>query len=517
MLKTTPRDMIYIILFLVLVLAMWTGLSLLPGPVIEHVPYATRGSHDLTGTDFTDTIYRLEQAWETWPGKLYTPDELEDAEEPIQYNCDQPCATHRETLKLTPGITYGISNRSSDYAMRMFLNGEEIVTAGNPGATEEENVPGVREFVYYFTPQTETVEIVVQSSNYIHYRDGTKAPLLLIGTAENIADYVRNFTLKSGIIFGCLVMAFLYHLAVFLLNRRQLASLVFGLLCLVVGIYSTERFVSLTLTVYRLGYVAMIFSVAGLVLLVNILFPDTLNKRLLLAYFAICGAYLVMSLLAHPLLVTRVLQVFQIISICMIVYSLVCLILKRRERELKNALAFLGVALFGLSTLYDILYKNGLGPNLLINDQRVVDGAAGMVLMVTCYAMVIAIEQTEVNRRLEEAKTALAAAKARYIALSQEKENGNLAEKAPTSFSELGLTRREKEIALLLLDGRRRDEIAELLSISRGTINTHCTNIYRKANVTSVTEFTRLMLPRGGTKEKNDEKAMILDKNHSAE
>ncbi|MFA6858049.1 MAG: helix-turn-helix transcriptional regulator [Treponema sp.] len=52
-----------------------------------------------------------------------------------------------------------------------------------------------------------------------------------------------------------------------------------------------------------------------------------------------------------------------------------------------------------------------------------------------------------------------------------------------------GLSRRETDVADLLLQGKRTDEIADLLFISTATVKTHIQNIYRKYNVTSRMEF----------------------------
>lgn len=495
-----PRDILYIGLFLLLVLALWLGLSLLPGPALVRLPPEAKGGYDLTGVNFTDNVYYLYQAWETWPEKLYTPDELPKAGPSITYSDNYPYATHRQTLVLAPGVTYGISLRSSDFAMRMFLDGEEIFTAGNPAATEAENVPSVRQVLYYFTPKTDRVEIVVQSSNYVHYLDGTKAPHIVLGRAENVAAHARAKDIKSGVIFGCLMTAFLYHLAVFLLNRRQRASLVFGLLCLLVGLVGVEGFVVLGdgmywLAVYRLGYAATIFSLAGFVLLVDLLFPGALHKWVVRWYYAVCGAYLALALLAHTMVVTRVLAAFHAVSVAMILYLILRLAPTLRQGRLKNMLAFLGIALFGLFAVYVMLYRNGIGPALYINNQPVVTVEAGLVLLVACYAMVLAIQQAEVNRRLERAREQLAEAKTRYESLqARAKEAEN--ERSPAGrLADFGLTKRENEVALLLLAGKSRAEITQVLSVSRGTVNTHCTNLYRKAGCTSVAELTRLVLP----------------------
>ena len=62
-------------------------------------------------------------------------------------------------------------------------------------------------------------------------------------------------------------------------------------------------------------------------------------------------------------------------------------------------------------------------------------------------------------------------------------------------LSDFGLTRRETEVAMLLLDSKSRDEIADLLFISMGTVNTHCTNIYKKVGCGSAKELAALVMP----------------------
>lgn len=55
----------------------------------------------------------------------------------------------------------------------------------------------------------------------------------------------------------------------------------------------------------------------------------------------------------------------------------------------------------------------------------------------------------------------------------------------------LGLTRREEEILLLLLDNMNNKQISEELYISLGTVKAHIHNIFQKADVTSRSELLR--------------------------
>lgn len=71
---------------------------------------------------------------------------------------------------------------------------------------------------------------------------------------------------------------------------------------------------------------------------------------------------------------------------------------------------------------------------------------------------------------------------------SEEKKKGKLAELGKKH----GLTNRELEIALLLAEGMRVNEIAEELCISVATVRNHTNRIYRKLDVHSVKDLKRI-------------------------
>jgi len=62
-----------------------------------------------------------------------------------------------------------------------------------------------------------------------------------------------------------------------------------------------------------------------------------------------------------------------------------------------------------------------------------------------------------------------------------------------TALEKFNLTRRERQVAELLLRGKSADEISEELSISPNTAKVHVLRIYRKSNVTSRAEFLFIM------------------------
>ncbi|MCL2751342.1 MAG: helix-turn-helix transcriptional regulator [Firmicutes bacterium] len=63
------------------------------------------------------------------------------------------------------------------------------------------------------------------------------------------------------------------------------------------------------------------------------------------------------------------------------------------------------------------------------------------------------------------------------------------------SLAAADLTPREKGIAILLLYGKSRNEIAVLLGVSENTVKTHTRHIYKKAGVKNQKMFMRKYMP----------------------
>jgi hypothetical protein len=172
---------------------------------------------------FEDINYLIsKESWESWTEKLYTPEDLTDenisgqsrlldaeAYKTLQY------ATHRLRLSLPPGRIYGIKLTSSDYSMRLYINGEEIDSVGVPGETRETTVPRVQNRVYYFSAELGEAELVVQAANFVHAADGAWPPDFYIGSHENITTQNTVSAALAFLVVGYLLTAFFDHLEAF--------------------------------------------------------------------------------------------------------------------------------------------------------------------------------------------------------------------------------------------------------------------------------------------------------------
>jgi DNA-binding CsgD family transcriptional regulator len=332
---------------------------------------------------------------------------------------------------------------------------------------------------------------LVQSSNWVH-KEGAFAPNFIVGTAENIETYKLHTLMMSFLITGVLLTAFLYHLGLFILNRRRVVTLVFSLCCLLLAAMGTtvvELFISSYnwYVAIRLEYVIHFLTFALLALFMQLLFPRLLHRYVMRAYYALAGVYILITLVLSSPVFSSLLIGFQAVSVGMMAYALVRLAMQLRERKAHNTLAFVGmlpVCLFGIN---DLLQTNDIGFLGNIAGQFFSTPLA-LCFFVFCYALVVALDYADTERRLEDSQQQVIEAQKHYRALLEAQKDWQ-PHATPADFN---LSEREKEVLWLLLDGKSRKEISEVLFISMGTVNTHCSRIYKKTETNSLVKLSKL-------------------------
>lgn len=405
------REYLYVAGFFCVVLALWTALYLMPQPIQVNAPNAEMFG-ELASADFGGVIYRFGGVWESWPERLYAPAELYRGfprqSDTVDYSGVQ-YITHRLRLALPDGVIYAITMTSADFSMRIFINGAEIDSVGEPGTTRETTVSRVLEKTYVFTPVDGTVEIVIQAANFVHSKAGCRPPVFYIGKHGDITRFVDAGTSMGFLVTGCLLAGFFYHLGLFCLNRKRKPELVFAISCLLLTIMSKKLYF-LLFPAYdwfigiRVEYAIHFLTFVTLTFFVETLHPRILHKPVTRVFYALAAVFL-LTLFSDPRVFTGLLVWFEIASAFMILYILARLAAALRGGTMKNWLSFAGVLALGLLGLNDMLYYRGIIVIPPISGQFFLT-PFGMVFFVFCYAIVLSIEHAETERAMRAAREA---------------------------------------------------------------------------------------------------------------
>lgn len=171
---------------------------------------------------------------EYYVGRLYTPEDFSGGDI-LQGSSEDKYATFRIVLPLDKGVTYGISGETATYAQRVYINGKIVNETGAVCDNAQEFIPTSDKYTVYFTPQTDTTEIIIQHA-WFNHRTGTVHKLSL-ATAPIITANDRAQTIYDGLIAGTLLAMAIFFFGMFLLGNRRYSMLWFSLSCFAAALH----------------------------------------------------------------------------------------------------------------------------------------------------------------------------------------------------------------------------------------------------------------------------------------
>ena len=318
------------------------------------------GTADLAGVDLSREVAAVRpEHFDYYPGVYLFPGSFADAPAPRFFTnadkSDYQYGTFRVTLKLPAGKTYAFRAMAINFSQRTWIDGVEQEPVGWPGETAETTVPAAREAVFVFTPEGDTTEIVMQYANFV-YRGGGEPYPLYVSEYANIARQEQLSLFRNCIIAGCMFTIFIFYLGMYLFFRHRGYFLAFAVSCLAIAVWSLligEKFLTrLWPEVSWYGamaaeYIGLIVTVSAFMLYMYGMFPGLLHKWGLRLYTGFSAAYAVLVLFTTPLLYSRLLIVYQVVSVLYGLYILCRLALYiRKNHEMETVLVLTGCGVF---------------------------------------------------------------------------------------------------------------------------------------------------------------------------
>ena len=227
------KKTIYNIVFtMVLLLLVWGFYYFVSSRVPSNFPVIgpENGVLDVRGISFEDTIYHFVNNWDYYPGKLYRPEDFQDADNLPEKGDkrDIHLGTHRVIVLADPDTYLELASYSIDYSMRIFVNGKEVRNVGYVSENPEEVVHMGRYMTLplYFG-EDGRIEIIYQYANFVH-NDGGFIQNTIISTPKNIDEYRRGLALNAMFTScGLLFLSFYFLLCALYQKNVEFFSLCF--------------------------------------------------------------------------------------------------------------------------------------------------------------------------------------------------------------------------------------------------------------------------------------------------
>ena len=116
-------------------------------------------------------------------------------------------------------------------SLTMFVNGVKIYSCGIQGVSRNTSKPAYRPEYVTIPVETTELEIVLHIANYHHRLGGAWEPIRLAVWEHSRQRRVRMRFFDS-FLSGCILIMGLYHIGLFIINRKQMNALFFSIFCM---------------------------------------------------------------------------------------------------------------------------------------------------------------------------------------------------------------------------------------------------------------------------------------------
>ncbi|MBN1533785.1 MAG: response regulator, partial [Spirochaetes bacterium] len=350
-------------------------------------PAARNGVLDCTAWDFgKNGPVRLAGEWEFYWSRILGKGDFDrgaaGAPEYIQLPCEwnnrtlrgaplpgRGYATHRLTVKTGRGgrvIAFKLMDMATAY--RFYVNDTLVAWNGTVGATEEESRPQLLPKVAELVLPGDTVELILQVSNFHHRLGGPWFPILM-GDEDQIRDLREKAVNLDLFLFGALIIMCLYHLGLFLLRREDKAPLYFGVFALLMavrGLVQGEHYLMHLFPRFpfeievKLNYLTFYLAVPAFNAFFSLMYPQRYS-RYVLRTVTVCFGLLSLFVVAVPARIfTYTLMIGELLAVASGFYIAYVLIRSAVERREGARIFILAWLIFLTAIMQDMLYGHFL-------------------------------------------------------------------------------------------------------------------------------------------------------------
>ena len=255
-----------------------------------------------------------------------------------------------------------------DVAYQFFLNDRLVGSNGVVGTSREEEQPWYEPEHFCFIEDADTIELLIQVSNFHHRRGGFWKPIV-VGQPEKVLNRVEKQRMINYSTIGVLFFFMLFFLIFWFFSRREIIMLIFALTILGIlirsvntGIYFSNFFIdtswSWQIRMEYLGsYLAQLFGV----ILLHKLFPYRHMNRIIAINTSLMAlASLSLFILPVRLFSWEMLVYQPLLVLFLLHYGTVSLIGTFKGRFI-DTIFFISLAFILYTLINDILVANSVG------------------------------------------------------------------------------------------------------------------------------------------------------------
>ncbi|MBL3654706.1 7TM-DISM domain-containing protein [Fulvivirga sediminis] len=345
----------------------------------QSLPEINKGRLDLSKNDIGEMgTIDLSGEWEFYYHKLLFSADFHDEEWDAKY-AEVPSiwndmrykgimlngrgyATYRLIIKKDPEaklLALYVPNVYTAY--RLYANGQLIASNGKVGKSKEEVEPQWKPTYTTFISEDHELELIWQVANFHHHRGGIHK-LLKLGTPEEVVKSQQNIVAANLLSVGGLLVLGFFFIVFFFIRKGQLATLYFGLFCLLwavrilfSNIYLISELVNLPWSLsLRIEYLSLYASAMVGVLFITKSFKDIVKGLFKWIIITINYLFIAITLILPPIFFTSLLPAYQFFLMINLVYIAVVVIQALQNKQKEAWFSAAGILVGILSFAYEL-------------------------------------------------------------------------------------------------------------------------------------------------------------------
>lgn len=253
-------------------------------------------------------------------------------------------------------------------AFTLFVNWNNLYSAGVVGENSQSSKPQFNPRVIDFQTNENQLEIIIQVSNFHHWKGGAWEPIIL-GTEDQIRNIRERKVSYELFLFGSIFIMAIYHFGLFSLRRKDRSTLYFGIFCLLIALrilttgerYFLTLFPNLNWEIFvKLEYLSYYLAVLAFVHFFYALFHHRFLK-------IICLSATVVSAMVSALVIvlplkdfSQTLTPYHLFTLILFMYGIYILLINSWKREYDAIVFLAGFSILLLSAINDMLRHENL-------------------------------------------------------------------------------------------------------------------------------------------------------------
>lgn len=261
-------------------------------------------------------------------------------------------------------LTFSLSGR---HAMLVYVNGGLVAQSGQPGTTKQDTEVWENNLTCYASPIDGKMDIILQSSQFYHYRSGAQLATLRIQNAASAQSGGLTDEAKGFLVMGAFVCATALLLCIYLLLSHTKATLYFAMACLSMALrecIQSQAWKNFSFLSGNTSFMLEYLSVVLLTIFLSLYLGQYVVGRFLHAvqYTSIIGSLIcgLCILFGDSVFYTSTLIYYQILLVLCIVPGISGLFWTMRNPNKEQSAAIYGIAVFFLAAINDILLYNNV-------------------------------------------------------------------------------------------------------------------------------------------------------------